>query len=373
MRIAVEREALLTALSRVSRITPANPSNPVLSYAKIEVFPDELFVSATDLATRIVAEVAGQLRVEDIGACLLPVTPLTLALRASNAPFVALAQTGPAEVQMGLGRTTYRWKTLPAEHFPDILSLNTEAESHVLDRQEFLAAVKAVKPAIPKVADARFDQIGIRQGLLQAADGVRYHQALCAAAGMVEAALPAAFVTDVVSLLGGSEEDKFILGMSEDKRALSIRVGPVILMTRAHAEPFPDITSIFTTAEMSNRISVGVDRDDLLGAIRRVRMMADAESGAVYLDLAGAITVSARQQSGSMAAERIDASYQGPNRRLTVHNEHLTALLTMCPVGQVELRLGPDSRAKPSMIYVSNDGRTGVIMQLRLAWLDADR
>lgn len=371
MRLAVEREALYAALNRVSRIAPKTAPNPVLSFVKIEAFEDELFISATDLSTRIVAEVVGQLKVEEPGACLLPAQSLTLSLRASNSHWVGLASDGEASVQMGIGLTSYKWKTRPADHFPDIISLNTEAESHVLDKVSFLAAVQAVRPAVPTSADARLDQIGIRNGYFQAADASRYHQAYAEDAVLLDAALPSDFLPEVLSLAGSSNENKITLGLSEDKKSISVRIGPTILMTRARADDFPDVSSVFTNARMTNQEVLSFDRDELLGAVRRVRMVADSESGAVALKLSSTeIQLSARQQSGSRATEPVPASWQGEERTLVLHHSHLVSLLEMFSSGNIQMMVGPDSRYKPGSVYVADDYRIGVVSQLRIRWHD---
>ena len=373
MRVTVEREALYAALSRVARIAPRSAPNPVLSFVKIEAFEDELFISATDLATRIVAEVTGQRKIDQVGVCLLPAQALTLALRASAAAWVGLAtpDSQASAVQMGIGRAAYRWKTLPPAHFPDILTLNTEAEHHVLDRGSFLAAVQAVRTAIPTSADPRFDQVGITGGLFQAADGNRYHQVFAEDAVSVHAALPTDFLTDVLGLVGGSAENKLILGLSEDKLAISVRIGSVILMTRARAEAFPDVTEVFATARRVNTEPLVLDRNELLSAVRRIRMVADAESGAIALKLTdGEVLVSARQQSGSRATEPVPASWSGPPRTLVLHHSHLVGLLEMFDPGPVRLMVGPDSRTKPGSVYLADDTRCGVVHQLRMRWYD---
>jgi DNA polymerase III sliding clamp (beta) subunit (PCNA family) len=373
VRLAVGRQALYDALRRVVKIAPPSAPNPVLTYVKIEAFDGELFVSATDLTTRIVAEVTGQLKVEQPGVCLLPAQPLTQALRASAAAWVGLAATGPAQVQMGIGRTSYQWKTLPPEHFPDILTLNTEAEHHVLDRSSFLDVMAAVRPAIPTGADARFDQVGIRAGLFQAADGTRFHQAFAEDAALVNAALPADFLTKVTGLLGAATEDKLTLGLSEDTKAISIRVGAMTLITRARAEDFPDVSAVFATAQDANQQSLQVERDELLSAIRRVRTVADPESGAVALKLSPTeIAVSARQPSGSRASEPVGCSLVGQPRTLVLHHSHLVGLLEMVDPGPLQLLLGPDSRTKPGSVYLHYGTRTAVIYQLRMRWFDAD-
>lgn len=371
MRLAVEREALYTALSRVAKIAPKNAPNPVLSFVKIEAFEDELFISATDLSTRIVAEVVGQLKVEKPGTCLLPANELFLVLRASGSHWVGLAADGGSQVQMGIGRTSYRWKTLPPDHFPDILTLNTEAESHILDRVSFIDAVQAVRPALQRVAEARFDQIGVANGVFRAADGNRYFSASLEDAPLLNVALPSDFVTDVLGLANSSAEEKLVLGISEDRKAVSVRVGPTILMTRTQAEEFPNIDSVFVNAKMTNQESLEVNREALLGAVRRVRMVADPESGAIALKLTGsAVEVSARQQSGSRASEPVDAVWVGEERTLVVHHGHLVSLLEMLDHDTARLMIGPDSRHKPGSIYASDVDRTGVIMQLRMRWHD---
>lgn len=371
MRLAVEREALYTALSKVAKIVPKNAPNPVLSFVKVEAVDGELFVSATDLSTRIVAQTIGQLRIEDEGACLLPATGMFMALRASNAPFLALATDGSAGVQMGIGRTSYRWRTLPTDHFPDILALNTEAESHILGKESFLSAVAAVRTAVQQGADARFDQVAVRNGLVQAADGNRYHQAWCEDASALNVDLPVDFLTDMTSLAGSSKEGKITIGLSEDRKAISARVGSTILMTRAQAEPFPNINQVFVNAQMTNQQPLEVDRDGLLGAVRRVRMVADVESGAVALKLSeGQVQVSARQQSGSRAIEPLEAAWEGEERTLVVHHSHLIALLEMFSTNQVKLMIGPDIRNKPGSVYIADPDRIGVVQQLRMRWFD---
>jgi len=132
------------------------------------------------------------------------------------------------------------------------------------------------------------------------------------------------------------------------------------------------VAHAFLVPAMANTIALRLDRDQLLGAIRRVRVMSDPATKEVRITLTSqdfsTATVSARQPSGAWASETITAQWADGDRVLAFHHEYLMHLLGLFEAETVTLRLGPDARHKPSPVLIQEGGRSGVLHQLRLDW-----
>jgi hypothetical protein len=118
-------------------------------------------------------------------------------------------------------------------------------------------------------------------------------------------------------------------------------------------------------------MSLGVDKEALAAALRRVRINADASTSAVALIAdsdrgQGRLTVTSRDKDANSAEEVIAASWEHGQHLLVVNAGFLSAMLAVHPSAECTFRLGKD-RGKVRAPLVLEDkaaGVTGVCVQM---------
>lgn len=370
MKVAITRPDLLAALEKVSKVSPTSKSVPILNYVLVEARDDNsVSFTGTDMMSSLVVIV--EALVKESGFSLLPVHDLLSAIRSTTAQGVALV-TQDEGLLTKAGPTTWLWKTPLIENFPKIVDVDAVV-THTLPRHEFVQALRDVRSAVARTTySPGLDQVCLRKGHVLASDGIRYHSVEVPQMDLLDIALPLTFVDELVALLTGSTQMTIDLGVAEDKGAVVVKLDGSILSTRTKQEEFPDVTSAFLVPAMANHHTLEVSREDLRGAVRRVRILSDPETSAVHLVLSGSkfsvMDVASQSRSGASASERIAGQWSGADRRVTVHHEYLTHLLSLFRSETLTIRLGDDAKHKPSPLLITEPGRSGVLTQLRVDW-----
>ena len=372
MKIAIAREVLIAGFDRILKVVPTSKTVPILNYAKLDAVGESLLISATDRITSVRVHVDKALKVAEEGSVLVPVHDLVSGLRSSTASLVAITGESGHVTALAKGQAKWAWQTPMLDQYPSLYDPDGTT-TYLLDRTSLLASLRAVKSAASRgTFNPRLEQIGIRKGKVQAADGIRYHEVDLPNTDMIDLALPVRFVDEILPMLSADTQTTVELGSPDGGSTISIRSGNVLMSTRRSQEDFPDVSHSFLIPAMSNNIELKVTRTDLLGAVRRVRVSADQTTKAVRMTLQGfdSLDVSTKQKSGSWAQETIPAKWSGGGRDLVFNHEHLTSLLSLFEDESLILKLGPDAKFKPSALLVQAEdkSRSGVLQQFRVDW-----
>lgn len=367
MKIALSREPLIAALDRVVKVAPTSKSVPILTYVRLHAHDDRIEISATDLVTSITVEIpAGTtVAVKEPGVALLPGAEFLGFLRSLSVSGLVLA-TQPDGLLCRVGNTTCLWKAPPLDTYPEIPEFDARW-THTLPRADLVSALRLAKPAAAIGSfNPNLEQVAIRHGKVQAADGIRFHQVDVPGSDLVDVAFPLPFLEDVVRSLSSSTQEQVDLGVTEDGTALIVRHDRVRLSSLTRREPFPDVEHAFLIPALGNTDEVRLTREHLIAAVRRVRTMSDVDTRAITIALTpGTAAVSARNASGAWAVEQIPVTWLGADRTLTFNHDYLLHLLALFDSPDLVLRLGPDAKHKPSSVLAEQVGRVGVLLQLR--------
>lgn len=367
MKIALSREPLMAALDRVVKVAPTSKSVPILTYVRLEALGSRIEISATDLVTSITVEIpAGPTAaVGEPGVALIPGAEFLGFLRSLSSSSIVLTLQ-PDGLLCRVGNTTCLWKAPPLDTYPEIPDFDARW-THTLPRAELLTALRLAKPAAALGSfNPNLEQVAIRKGKVQAADGIRFHQVDLPGSDLVDVAFPLPFLEDVVRSLATSTQERIELGVTEDKTALIVRHDRVRLSSLTRREPFPDVEHAFLIPALGNTQEVRLTREHLAAAVRRVRTMSDVDTRAITIRLTtGSASVSARSAAGAWAVETLPVTWLGDDRELCFNHDYLLHLLSLFDAPDLVLRLGPDAKHKPSAVLVEEFDRVGVLMQLR--------
>ncbi len=244
-------------------------------------------------------------------------------------------------------------RVVAGDDFPEIPEPSGDVVT--LDATMFKAAIEQVGKAASS-DDAR----PILTGVLMAAesDGLRlvstdsYRLAVCDISGLSvlgegqRVLVPSRALTELARVVG--EADEITLSLGEHNAGFS--VGAVTITTRLIEGEFPNYNRLIPETH-DNRLTV--DREQLLGALRRVRLLAQEATPIRMSMSADGLEVAAITQDVGEAREILEARYQGEPLMVAFNPEYLIDGIEVSPGTEVMLEtLG---ELKPALLKSSED------------------
>lgn len=346
MKFRCERDVLSDALGAAGRaVSTRGGSLPVLAGIRLELDGDHLTLTGSDLdlTIAVTVEVSG----DADGVVVVPSKLASEILRALEPGRVEF-ETDDTEARIAAGRSQFAVRMIPAEEFPQLPAATAEAVT--LSTASFSDALHQVVPAASG-DDAR----PILTGVLLAAegDGLRlvatdsYRLAIRDLPGTSVLAegqqvlVPSRALAELAKLLGDSAEITLRLG----ERDASFEVGNVRLMTRLIEGEFPNYRSLIPSSH-PNRLTV--DRDTVLDAVRRVRIMAREATPVRLVQKPDSLELMAVSQELGQAHEEVDAKYEGTELTVAFNPEFLIAGVEATP--GTEITLESVDALKPALV-----------------------
>ena len=281
MQFSVSKSALCQALSLVGGVIEKRTTIPILSNVKLSAGADSVTITGTDLdsalTVRIPATVAGP------GVTTLPGKKL--------ADYSRLLADGDVSFKTGesnwttitAGRSKTRIAGMSAESFPElpavpepILSVPVRALTTLINRTKL--AITTVESRFT-LNGALFDHHDGHLHLV-ATDGHRLAFAWVELPSVqgTKFLLPGSAIRNLGKLSGES------FAVSQDDNHLFFRAGEALLTVRKLTGNFPDYQRVLPK---DSKITVTINRAELLGALARVGQFADERSRSVKLSLPG--------------------------------------------------------------------------------------
>lgn len=334
MKFRCERDVLVDAVATAGRAVSARGSLPVLAGLRFSLFGDQLTLvgSDLDLTVSVDVEVAGNAD----GTAVIPAKLMGDVVR-SLEPGAVEIDVDSGEARVSAGRSQFALRTIAAEDYPKLAEVTAEPvslESAVLSR----ALRQVVRAA------SSDDSRPILTGVLMAAEagGLRlvatdsYRLSVCDLESThvldegQSILVPSRALGELVRLLGGADTVQLRLG----ERDASFTVGSVRLTTRLIEGEFPNYQGLIPS-NYPNQLTTG--RDQLLEAVRRVRLMAQ-EATPVRLSMTeGSLELIAMTQDVGQAHESVDAQYGGEELTVAFNPEYLMDGIEVTPGDEVLL------------------------------------
>ncbi len=307
---------------------------PVLSGVRLVLDGNQLSVTGTDLdlTIQLTVEVGG----EADGGVVLPARLASDIVRSLPAGKVEL-EVSDDNVHVSGGRSQFTVRPLSIDDYPKLAAPTTSATT--LPAAEFGEALRQVVRAA-STDDARPILTGVlfsaeEDGLrMVATDSYRLavrdlpgQQALANAQRVL---VPGRALGELARLVGGGADLVMRLG----DRDASFEVGSTRLTTRLIDGEFPNYRQLIP-ADHPNLLTV--ERDALLDAIRRVKILA-RESTPVRLAMGGeTLRISAITQDVGNASEELDAEFRGTDLVVAFNPDYLIAGVEACTGEHVTL------------------------------------
>lgn len=361
MAFTTKKFVLEAKLERAGSVIPTQDVIDVLKNYLIVAEDGRLRIMATDMALSLVAS-TDVVEVSRPGTAVVNGKRLLAVVREAEEGDVSFEVVG-GEAVIRVGRSQWKLLVIDPDRYPDMP--DSEVEFQTVNRPAFLSALNSVrKAAMVESVRPAFQMVDVTAGTMRASDAVRMHQV--EGLDLPDMQLPMAAVPDLVRLLGATELATFDVGQTEEH--LVFRVGDDVFVASKLVAEFPDLDDMLLRPALANEVEMSVVRNDLVKAVKRVRITADEETSAITLDLArDALTVGSRDKLGNEAEVEVDARYEGPKRQLAVNHRQFLDMLTSVDVTTCQFRLGKDSKTKRSSILLTDEEgrRTAVLNQMR--------
>jgi DNA polymerase III sliding clamp (beta) subunit (PCNA family) len=368
----VKRWVLAGLADAAAPALPASAAIASLGCFRVRVAEDMLELAATDMERTIIAR-SSAVSAENIGEnayaqCYIPARKLQAILKeAPDTDVRAEVRKNKAVIAAGGGSWTL---TLPdATMYPELVSTQ-ELAFAPYGREKLLAALRAVRHVVCKDAGRPpLTQVEVKDdpdgegSVVTASDGIRFARAALPRFP-VPLCIPSSALDDLTRLLAAESAET--VGVCETDETTMFHVGAVTLAVARRSTPFPDMDKLLLQPALENQYTLGLDKDELAAAVRRVRINADGDTAAIVLEVTGeSVTVVARDKLSNSATETLAAVWgEARDRVLCVNHAFLSEMLAAHPAKSCTFRVGRDIGKRRSMILLQGEGIIQVIVQM---------
>jgi len=391
VKFRCERDVLLDALTTAGRaVASRGGALPVLSGIRLDVTGDELRVAGTDLDLTIQVETSVTGTAD--GVVVAPGRLVTDIVRALEPGAVVMESDDDEELRIAAGRSQFTVRTHPAGDFPrlpvpvaDAVTLPAAGLADALRQVVRAASSEDSRPILTGVLMAA-EAGGLR---LVATDSYRLAVRDLPGAGVLregqKVLVPSRALGELQRLIGsgggaGSSTSSAPGGdEAEDGKAdvvpgavtlrlgdhdATFELGRVRLTTRLIEGEFPNYRQLIP-GDYPNNLVVG--REDLLDAVRRVKLLARDATTPVRIALrSDGIQLTVITQDWGQATEEVDAKYEGAEMTVAFNPNYLIDGVEA--VTSDEVRLETLDALKPATIKpTEGSGYLYLLMPVRVS------
>jgi len=370
LSFSAQAYSLVALFSSAVEVTPAKEVIPNTTYVLLEAFDGKntVEVSATDGERAIT--VVGPAVVRMSGDVLLPGKRMLDILKLAPENTVRIDVIGRTATVRS-GRAVWTVNTPPVEATLPVFTPDDDTQWEVsdVDRDELLNALELVLPAVARTtARQSLMQAEVSKSQITACDGVRAHKVTVPSLDkLFKSTFPLRFIETAIKELRASSEPTVQIRSSHSTVSLSL--GDTRLYTQRLNFEFPAVNHLVLGPALQNEEKLIVNRDELISAIKRVRVNADPEYSALFLSVRQTkgewtVLVRARDRNGNASQEGIAAEYIGPatQKDLALNHRYLLEFLSCVHGREIELRLGESTKNKQAPIYHESEQFVGSLM-----------
>ncbi len=371
MKIICNQSVLHEALQHVSRVVSARTTLPILSNILLDAHQGRLHLAAYDM--EIGARSSVPIEAQEEGAVTVPARVLSDVVASLPSASVEMESSDRSLIRLACGRSQYNINGLPAEEYPALPEVEggvtfevPQATLKEMIRTTVFAVSTDETRAILTGVLLRKDAEGMR---VVATDSYRLamrvagQEELRSAEGETwEAIVPARALQELNRMLDPSATETPAKVRANEQQIL-FEVGPYTLVSRLIEGQFPNYQRLL---QSEVRWRIVVNRQDLLGAIRRAAIVAKTEaSKLIFRTSEGSLKISAESADLGKAYEELPANLEGEDLEIGFNADYLTDVLAVMESDNVMWELtGPLSPGL--MKEASNPDYLYVVMPMQL-------
>jgi DNA polymerase III subunit beta len=314
MRAVCNTEIFSKKLALVSRGVSARSTIQLLGGILLVAGDGSVRLSATDM--EISVQTSSPAEVEEEGRVVIPARIFNDIVRSLAAERFSLEHDGSGgAVRLAAGENEYRIRAYAADDFPQLPGFEAEGA--------FRMSGEVLVETVEKVSRSysRDETRPVLTGILISFEDSRVRMvttdsyrlsikeselATTAFEGSREAIIPARAMQEVSRIFSGSEEEEVEVALSQNQALF--RIGDVLFGTRLIDGNFPEYKRLLPT---SFEREISVNREDLIGTLRRVNLFAQRQTPPVPVSLSfseGSVEVIVRNGEIGEAHERLEAT-----------------------------------------------------------------
>ncbi|MSY58918.1 MAG: DNA polymerase III subunit beta [Actinobacteria bacterium] len=364
MKVSVSKSALAEHLALVSRGVSSRTAVLVLGGIQLRATGETLSLAATDMELSLRSSVGAN--VQNEGEVVVPGRLLNDVVRSlPDADVVLEHLSGEAVLSITSGSASYRIHTYAAEDFPRLPDIDTVG-FHDLEADALIETVNRVgrsasrdesRPVLTGVL-VRFEPGKL---VMAATDSYRLavkETPLTGAVPELEAIIPARALQELARMAGDSSTVQ--LGVHENHVVFG--AGSGWLTTRRIDGQFPNYRQLLPE-QFEHELAL--PREEVLGVVRRVSVMAQRNSPLRLRFAEGELTISAQTQDVGEARESLPAPYTGEPLEIGFNADFLRDGLESIEGDALRFKL--ISPLRPAVLQGPAQDYTYLIMPIRLA------
>ncbi len=373
MNFKIKKSDFLSLLRWSQGIVEKRGTMPILSNIFLEAQPGLLRLSATDLEVALVIE--GKAEVKSAGKAVVHARNLFEIVREAPDESIHISLRSDHGLDVASGKAKFRIVGMNPQEFPVLPGVSAKNEV-LINAQEMEDMIEKTYYAA-STDETRYTLNGLHlvyvqkgsQSLLRlvATDGHRLSYTERATASQLNLGnvakgiiIPRKGVGELKSLIANGEGE---LGVSVDERAIQFRRGGVSLTIRLIEGDFPNYEQV--VPKKSDKI-VSVDRNALMGALKRASIMTSDQSRGVRMSFqSGGIEVSASHPDLGEAREELAVDYKGAAFQVGFNPRFFLDLLSVLEDEKVVLELKDE--VSPCVVRSEFDrGFLALVMPMRI-------
>ena len=363
MKFTVNSIDLQRTLSKIGGVVPSKSTMPILENILFDLAGNTLTITATDLAISlsVVLEVKGS---ED-GKVALPARRLMDTMRSlpdTNAFFSIDTTTHKAKITTQNGE--YALTGENAKEYPEVAAFKGKSEitlengflRRLIHRTTFAVSTDELRPAMMGV----LLQAQGKELRAVSTDGHRLVRLTYKPAKAVSITKDVVIPAKALTVLGRTmDEGDTAINVSDTH--VKFTFGSAVLVSRLIDETYPNYESVIPS---ENDKELTVNRDDIIGSIRRVALYANATTHQVKFDIgAQELKVSAQDiDFGGEARETVACTYSGGTLEIGFNSNYLIEVLSHLESEQVMLKFSSPTRAGIISPVAANGQEEEIIM-----------
>src|SRR3712207_4597009 len=314
MRADCNTEVFGKRLALVSRGVSARSTIQLLGGILLQAGGEAIKLSATDMEISI--QTSAPAEIEEEGRVVIPARIFNDIVRSLPAGRFSIEyDSSGGTVRLAAGENEYRIRAYAADDFPQLPGFEA-AGSFRMSGEVLVDTVEKVSRSY-----SRDETRPVLTGILISFEDSRVRMvttdsyrlsiketelATTAVEGSREAIIPARAMQEVARIFSGSEEEEIEVAL--DQNQALFRIGDVLFGTRLIDGNFPEYRRLLPT---SFEREISVNREELIGTLRRVNLFAQRQTPPVPVSLSfseGSVEVIVRNGEIGEAHERLPAT-----------------------------------------------------------------
>lgn len=370
MKFKVSSNELLKAMMDVSKAVPAKSALPILENFLFNLESGRLTITASDseLTLRTSIEVDSA---EEAGAMAVPAKHMTDLLKSLPDQPLSIRTVGDSSFECSWSSGNSTLPYFPAGDYPEIKGVGEEARTVVFPAQTLIDGISGtiyataddeMRPAMNGI----FFDLDTISATLVASDS---HKLICYTADDVQTPekcsfilhkKPAAVLKSIIGKDAESVEIKF------DESSVVFSFASTSMICRLIVGKFPKYRDVIP---QNNFNVLKIDRQQLLGVVRRISVCSNKASNHIKFDLKpGQLEVSAQDLGFAIAAyEKVSCDYNGDELSIGFKSSFLADILANMTCEMVVMKFADSRRAAlivPSEEETESEKVCGIIMPI---------